>query len=223
MYLSRFGSEVNGSIGMSISSGYEFNVDCHNPHSSLLHVVRNAIAAKLTTAQETLERDRQELPILQKRVSQPFDQLQTYHEKANRLEFLKQLFDVIANEAPVDNDDQDPNLDDEELTDSREIFWQRDSVVAKLEPPSTAIVEALLPRQFEDWVSGDADNWLEQIAQIVSNVEIEIPVNGDRLLQFLQPQVFNPLSEFMLLERGGKQLVIPQKNVNEEREQLKLF
>jgi hypothetical protein len=33
-------------------------------------------------------------------------------------------------------------------------------------------------------VSGDADNWLEQIAQIVSNVEIEIPVNGDRLLQF---------------------------------------
>jgi hypothetical protein len=87
VYLSRFGSEVNGSIGMSISSGYEFNVDCHNPHSSLLHVVRNAIAAKLTTAQETLERDRQELPILQKRVSQPFDQLQTYHEKANRLEF----------------------------------------------------------------------------------------------------------------------------------------
>jgi hypothetical protein len=59
------------------------------------------IAAKLTTAQETLERDRQELPILQKRVSQPFDQLQTYHEKANRLEFLKQLFDMIANEAPV--------------------------------------------------------------------------------------------------------------------------
>ena len=175
VYLSRFGSEVNGSIGMSISSGYEFNVDCHNPHSSLLHVVRNAIAAKLTTAQETLERDRQELPILQKRVSQPFDQLQTYHEKANRLEFLKQLFDVIANEAPVDNDDQDPNLDDEELTDSREIFWQRDSIVAKLEPPSTAIMEALLPRQFEDWVSGDADNWLEQIAQIVSNVEIEIP------------------------------------------------
>jgi hypothetical protein len=97
VYLSRFGSEVNGSIGMSISSGYEFNVDCHNPHSSLLHVVRNAISAKLTTAQETLERDRQELPILQKRVSQPFDQLQTYHEKANRLEFLKQLFDVIGN------------------------------------------------------------------------------------------------------------------------------
>jgi len=56
VYLSRFGSEVNGSIGMSISSGYEFNVDCHNPLSSLLHVVRNAIAAKLTTAQETLER-----------------------------------------------------------------------------------------------------------------------------------------------------------------------
>jgi hypothetical protein len=203
VYLSRFGSEVNGSIGMSISSGYEFNVDCHNPHSSLLHVVRNAIAAKLTTAQETLERDRQELPILQKRVSQPFDQLQTYHEKANRLEFLKQLF--------------------EELTDSREIFWQRDSIVAKLEPPSTAIVEALRQRQFEDWVSGDADNWLEQIAQIVSNVEIEIPVNGDRFLQFLQPQVFKPLSEFTFLERGGKQLVIPQKNVNEEREQLNLF
>jgi hypothetical protein len=136
VYLSRFGYEVNGSISMSISSGYEFNVDCHNPHSSLLHVVRNAIAAKLNTAQETLERDRQELPILQKRVSQPFDQLQTYHEKANRLEFLKQLFDTIANEAPVD-------------TDSREIFWQRDSIVAKLEPPSTAIMEALRQRQFE--------------------------------------------------------------------------
>jgi hypothetical protein len=122
----------------------------------------------------------------------------------------------------VDNDDQDPNHDDEELTDSREIFWQRDSVVAKLEPPSTAIVEALRQRQFEDWVSGDADNWLEQIAQIVSTVEIEIPVNGDRLLQFLQPQVFKPLSEFTFLGRGT-QLVIPQKNVNEEREQLKLF
>ena len=50
-----------------------------------------------------------------------------------------------------------------------------DSIVAKLEPPSTAIVESLRQRQFEDWVSGDADNWLEQIAQIVSNVEIEIP------------------------------------------------
>ena len=87
-----------------------------------------------------------------------------------------------------------------------------------MEPPSTAIVEALLPRQFEDWVSGDADNWLEQIAQIVSNVEIVIPVNGDRLLQFLQPQVFKPLSEFTFLEGGGTQLVIPQKNVNEERE-----
>ena len=48
-------------------------------------------------------------------------------------------------------------------------------------------------------------------------------MNGDRLLQFLQPQVFKPLPEFMLLEGGGKQLVIPQKNVNEEREQLKLF
>jgi len=106
-------------------------------------------------------------------------------ESSNRLEFLKKLFDTIANEAPVDNDDQDPNLDNDELTDSREIFWQRDSIVAKLEPPSTAIVEALRRRQFEDWVSGDADNWLEQIAQIVSSVEIEIPVNGDRLLQFL--------------------------------------
>ena len=123
----------------------------------------------------------------------------------------------------MDNDDQDPNLDDEELTDSREIFWQRDSIVAKLEPPSTAIVEALLPRRFEDWVSGDADNWLEQIAQIVSTVEIEIPVIGDQILQFLQPQVFKPLSEFTFLERGGKQLVIPHKNVDEQREQLKLF
>jgi hypothetical protein len=81
-------------------------------------------------------------------------------------------------------------------------------------------VESLRQRQFEDWVSGDADNWLEQIAQIVSNVEIEIPVNGDRLLQFLQPQVFKPLSEFTLV---GKQLMIPQKNVSEQREQLTLF
>ena len=62
------------------------------------------------------------------------------------------------------DDDQDPNLDDDELTDSREIFWQRDSIVAKLEPPSTAIVEALRQRQFEDWVSGDAEAVLSSIS-----------------------------------------------------------
>ena len=223
VYLSRFGSEVNGSIGMSISSGYEFNAECQQPHSSLLHMVRNAIAAKLTTAQENLERDRQELPILQNRVSQPFEQAQEYEQKSNRLGFLKEMFDAIAHESPVDDSGADYALEGEDLEESREIFWSRDSSAASLEPPSTTIVEVLRQRHFEDWVSGDADNWLEQIAQLVSNVEIEIPVNGDRLLQFLQPQVFNPLSEFTFLEGGGKQLVIPQKNVNEEREQLKLF
>jgi hypothetical protein len=84
-------------------------------------------------------------------------------------------------------------------------------------------VEGLRQRQFEDWVTDETENWLQKIAQLVGNVEIEIPVNGDRLLPFLQPQVFKPLSEFTFLERGGKQPVIPHKNVNEEREQLKLF
>jgi hypothetical protein len=79
---------VNGYIGMNINSGNEFNSNCQPPHSSLLHVVRNAIAAKQTAAQENLERDRQELPILQNRVSQPFEQLQEYEQKSNRLGFL---------------------------------------------------------------------------------------------------------------------------------------
>jgi hypothetical protein len=79
-------------------------------------------------------------------------------------------------------------------------------------------VEALRQRQFEDWVSGEAENWLEQIAQLVG--DLDIPVSG---LQFAESNVFKPLSEFTLLERGGKQLVIPHKDVNEQREQLKLF
>jgi hypothetical protein len=219
VFLSRFGSEVNGYIGMSINSGYEFNAECQQPYSSLLHVVRNAIAAKLTTAQENLERDRQELPILQNRVSQPFEQAQEYEQKSNRLGFLKEMFDAIAHESPVDDSGADYVLEGEDLEESREIFWSRDSSAAQLEPPSTAIVEALRQRQFEDWVSGDADNWLEQIAQIVSNVEIEILVNGDRLGTIPESKMF---ADFRLV-RGGEQLTIPQKNVNEQREQLTLF
>jgi len=36
-------------------------------------------------------------------------------------------------------------------------------------------------------------------------------------------KIGKPLTEFMFIEKGGKQLVIPKKNVNEQREQLKLF
>jgi hypothetical protein len=200
---------------MSISSGYEFNAECQQPYSSLLHVVRNAITAKLTTAQETLERDRQELPILQNRVSQPFEQAQEYEQKSNRLGFLKEMFDAIAHESPVDDSEFDNCAEAEELEESREIFWERDSSAASLEPPSTAIVEVLMQRQFEDWVSGETENWLEQIAQLVG--DLDIPVSG---LQFAESNVFKPLSEFKVV---GKQLIIPQRNVNEQREQLTLF
>jgi hypothetical protein len=130
------------------------------------------------------------------------------------------MFDAIAHEFPVDESETDYGLEGEELEESREIFWSRDSSAAQLEPPSTAIVEGLRQRHFEDWVSGDADNWLEQIAQIVSTVEIEIPVNGDRLLPFPESKVFKSMSEFTVV---GKQLMIPQKNANEQREQLTLF
>ncbi|ELS30153.1 MULTISPECIES: hypothetical protein [Pseudanabaena] len=219
VFLSRFGSEVNGYIGMSINSGYEFNAECQQPYSSLLHVVRNAISAKLTTAQENLERDRQELPILENRVSQPFEQAQEYEQKSNRLGFLKEMFDAIAHESPVDVSDSDNTEEGEELEESREIFWDRNSSAARLEPPSIAIVEVLKQRQFEDWVADETENWLEQIAQIVSNVEIEIPVNGDRLGAIPESKI---LADFRLV-RGGEQLTIPQKNVNEQREQLTLF
>jgi hypothetical protein len=215
VFLSRFGSEVNGYIGMSVSSGYEFNAECQQPHSSLLHVVRNAISSKLTTAEENLERDRQELPILQNRVNQPFEQAQEYEQKSNRLGFLKEMFDAIAHESPVDDNGADHALEEEELEESREIFWSRDSSAAQLEPPSTAIVEVLRQRTFEDWVSGDADNWLEQIAQIVG--DLDLPIISMKLPE---PIVFKSMADFTVV---GKQLMIPQKNVNEQREQLTLF
>lgn len=215
VFLSRFGSEVNGYVGMSINSGYEFNAECQQPYSSLLHVVRNAIATKLTTVQENLERDRQELPILQNRVSQPFEQAQEYEQKSNRLGFLKEMFDAIAHESPVDESDLDHTEEGEELEESREIFWDRNSSAVLLEPPSTAIVELLRQRQFEDWVLGETENWLEQIAQLVG--DLDIPVSG---LQFAESNVFKPLSEFTVV---GKQLMIPQNNANEQREQLTLF
>ncbi len=215
VFLSRFGSEVNGYIGMSINSGYEFNAECQQPYSSLLHVVRNAIAAKLTTAQETLERDRQELPILQNRVSQPFEQAQEYEHKSNRLGFLKEMFDAIAHEAPVDENELDHGLDAEEPEESREIFWDRNSSAASLEPPSTAIVEALSQRKFEDWVAQDSENWLEQIVQLVG--DLDLTVSSMKLPESI---VFKSMSDFTVV---GKQLMIPQKNVNEQREQLTLF
>jgi hypothetical protein len=218
VFLSRFGSEVNGYIGKSISSGYEFNAECQQPYSSLLHVVRNAIAAKLTTAQENLERDRQELPILQNRVSQPFEQAQEYEQKSNRLGFLKEMFDAIAHETPVDDSEADNGLEGEELEESREIFWERDSRAAQQEPPSTAIVEVLRQRRFEDWVSQDSENWLEQISLLVG--DLDLSVRSDRLLPLPESKAFRPLADFTL---GGKQLMIPRKNVSEQREQLTLF
>jgi len=214
VFLSRFGSEVNGYIGTSINSGYEFNAECQQPYSSLLHVVRNAIAAKLTTAQENLERDRQELPILQNRVSQPFEQAQEYEQKSNRLGFLKEMFDAIAHESPVDEIESDNGLEGEE-EESREIFWDRNSSAALLEPPSTAIVEALRQRQFEDWVAPDSENWLEQIALLVG--DLELPMSSVKLPNSIESK---SMSEFTLVD---KQLMIPSKNRNEQREQLALF
>ena len=52
-----------------------------------------------------------------------------------------------------------------------------------------------------------------------NTVEIEIPVNGDRLGVIPESKI---LADFRLV-RGGEQLTIPQKNVNEQREQLTLF
>ncbi|PZU91263.1 MAG: hypothetical protein DCE90_19870 [Pseudanabaena sp.] len=215
VFLSRFGSEVNGYVGMSISSGYEFKAECQQPYSSLLHVVRNAIAAKLTSVQGNLERDRQELPILQNRVSQPFEQSQEYEQKSHRLGFLKEMFDAIAHEVPVDDSETDNGLEGEEPEESREIFWERDSSVASLEPPSIAIVEALRQQQFVDWVSGDADNWLELIAQIVS--DLDLPMHD---LKQSEPIAFKSLTDFTLTD---KQLMIPHKDTDEQREQLTLF
>jgi N12 class adenine-specific DNA methylase len=217
VYLSRFGSEVNGYIGTSISSGYEFNAECQQPHSSLLHVVRNAIAVKLTTAQENLERDRQELPILENRVSQPFEQSQEYEQKSNRLGFLKEMFDAIAHEAPVDESDSDNTEEGDDLEESREIFWERDSRASQLEPPSTAIVEVLRQRQFADWVAPDSENWLEQIALLVGDLDLSMSS-----VKLPESSVLNSKADFQIV-KGSKQLLIPQKNVNEIREQLKLF
>jgi hypothetical protein len=118
----------------------------------------------------------------------------------------------------MDESDLDNGLEGENLEESREIFWSRDSSAAPLEPPSTAIVEQLRQRQFEDWVSGGVENWLLQIAQLVG--DLDLPVSS---LQFDLANVVNPLPEFTLLERGDKQLVIPHKNVNGQREQLWLF
>ena len=95
---------------------------------------------------------------------------------------------------------------------------QKTPAECRLEKPSVAIIEALRQRQFGDWVAPDSENWLEQISQLVS--DRDLPVSSDRISPELK--VFKPLSEFMLLEGGGKQLVIPQKNVDEQREQLKL-
>jgi len=215
VFLSRFGSEINGYIGMSISSGYEFNAECQQPYSSLLHVVRNAIAAKLTTAQENLERDRQELPILENRVSQPFEQAQEYEQKSNRLGFLKEMFDAIAHETPVDDSESDNGEEGEEPEESREIFWDSNSSAALLELPSIAIVEELRQRQFEDWVAPDSENWLEQIALLVGN--LELPMSSMKLSNSTESK---SMSEFTLVD---KQLMIPTKNTKEQREQLTLF
>ena len=84
-----------------------------------------------------------------------------------------------------------------------------------------AIMEGLRQRQFEDWVTDETENWLKQIAHLVG--DLDLPMSSNQLLALPETNVFKPLSEFTLLESGGKQLVIPQKNVNEQREQLKLF
>jgi hypothetical protein len=230
VYLRKFGGEIEGLIGSSINSGYEFNARCQNPHSSLLHVVRNAIPAKLIEVQETLERDKQELPILQNRVTQPFERLEEYNQKCERLLELMRMFDVIANEAPVDEDaianetvdgdEETPISQEEKLEVARNIFWERNSIAANLEPPSTAIVEALKRRTFQDWVSTETENWLEQIAQLVSNANL---VNDARIVEFPTMKILKPLTAFTLDAGVGKQLVIPHKNVNEHREQLRLF
>ncbi|WP_190404852.1 hypothetical protein [Pseudanabaena mucicola] len=180
-----------------------------------MYVVRNAIAAKLAAVQKNLERDRQELPILQNRVSQPFEQAQEYEQKSHRLGFLKEMFDAIAYESPVDDHESDNRAEVSFPEESREIFWERDSSAAQLEPPSMAIVEALSQRQFEDWVAQDSENWLEQIVQFVG--DLDLTVSSMKLPESI---VFKSMSNFTVV---GKQLMIPQKNVNEQREQLTLF
>ncbi|MFM7885505.1 MAG: hypothetical protein ACKPCM_02165, partial [Pseudanabaena sp.] len=146
-------------------------------------------------------------------------QAQEYEQKSNRLGFLKEMFDAIAHESPVDESESDNGLDGEDIEESREIFWSRDSSAALLEKPSVAIIEALRQMQFEDWVAPDSENWLEQISQLVG--DLDLPMSSDQISSELK--IFNLLPEFRSLERGGKQLVIPHKNVNEEREQLRLF
>jgi hypothetical protein len=128
------------------------------------------------------------------------------------------MFDAIAHETPVDDSEADNVLEGEELEESREIFWERDSRASQLEPPSTAIIEGLRQRQLEDWVAEDTENWLEHIAQLVGDLDLH--VSGDRLLPLPESKAFRPLADFTL---GGKQLMIPQKNVSEQREQLTLF
>jgi hypothetical protein len=209
VYLRRFGSDVEGYIGSSINSGYEFNAGCQNPHSSLVHVVRNAIAAKLIEVEANLERDRQELPILQKRVTEPFEHLELYHDKCIRLAELKELFDAIANEAPV-NEEETPNSQEKSSEEIRDLFWEQNSVVNKLEPPSIAIVEAMRQRTLGDWVSDATENWLEKIAVIVSNHE---PAIVERTIQIEEGLQMKELEE----------VVTVQMNHNEQLEQLTLF
>jgi hypothetical protein len=76
-------------------------------------------------------------------------------------------------------------------------------------------VEALSQRQFEDWVAQDSENWLEQIVQLVG--DLDLTVSSMKLPESI---VFKSMSNFTVV---GKQLMIPQKNVNEQREQLTLF
>jgi hypothetical protein len=125
------------------------------------------------------------------------------------------MFDAIAHEAPVDDHETDNCVDGEELEESRELFWERESRAALLEPPSVAIIEGLMQRQFEDWVSDDCNNWLEHIAQLVN--DLDLPVSD---LKQSEPTAFKSLADFTLVD---KQLLIPQKNTSEQREQLTLF
>lgn len=125
------------------------------------------------------------------------------------------MFDAIAQESPVDESDSDNTEEGDDLEESREIFWERDSSAAPLEPPSTAIVEALRPRQFEDWVAQDSENWLEQIALLVGDLELLMSS-----VKLSNSTVSKSMSEFTLVD---KQLMIPSKNRNEQREQLSLF
>ncbi|MFN6066542.1 MAG: hypothetical protein ACK45T_05090, partial [Pseudanabaena sp.] len=83
--------------------------------------------------------------------------------------------------------------------------------------PSTAIVEVLRQRQFADWVAPDSENWLEQIALLVG--DLDLSMSSVKLPESI---VFKSMADFQIV-KGSKQLLIPQKNVNEIREQLKLF